>query len=96
MQFAEVHLSIQSDNGTITRQHGAGQLTDLFIEAMSKTRDLQAPSKLKAMMGDAGLIELESKYIQIPLNGWSAGMSKSFFRRRLLVFGGLPSLSKGA
>lgn len=73
LQFCELYLNVQSDNGSITPQHAVYQLNELFKQALDKNRDRHAPRNMERMMRDAGLVELESKVINIPLNEWPTG-----------------------
>jgi len=70
LQFVEVNTNIQSDNGSIGDGHALRQLSDLYTGALEKTRDVRAPMKLGAMMREAGLVEVDSRMIQLPANGW--------------------------
>ena len=69
---------VQSDNGTITEDHAIRQLNSLLSAAMDKRKDMCAPMRLGTMMREAGLLEVESRMVQMPLNGWPT--SKQMFR----------------
>jgi hypothetical protein len=61
---------VQSDNGSLTDRHAIRQLSSTFIRAMEGRKDMRAPLHLESMMRTAGLLEIESRMIPLPLNGW--------------------------
>jgi len=73
LQFVEWYENIQSDNGSIGGGHALRQLSDLYARALEETRDIQIPMKLGTMMREAGLVEVDSQMIQLPVNGWPTG-----------------------
>lgn len=75
LQFVELYYIVQSDNGTITEKHAIRQLTELYSDAVENTKDLRAPLKMEALMKDAGLVELATRIVQLPLNSWSNSRS---------------------
>lgn len=64
---------IQSDNGTITENSILRQMSTNFFRAIEDTKDPRAPLRFDSMMREAGLVELGSRMIPLPLNGWPSG-----------------------
>lgn len=73
LQLIEVYYMIQSDNGTITENNVLRQMSTNFFSAIEGTKDPRAPLRFDSMMREAGLVELGSRMIPIPLNGWPSG-----------------------
>ena len=69
--MVELYHNIQSDNGTMTDQHALRQISTQYLTASEGSKDLRAPLKLESFMRDAGLTELASRMIPVPMNGWS-------------------------
>ncbi|KAF8241988.1 S-adenosyl-L-methionine-dependent methyltransferase, partial [Wilcoxina mikolae CBS 423.85] len=70
LQFTECYHLVQSDNGTITDDHAIRKLTTRYTTAMEGKKDVRAPMRLESMMRGAGLVEIQSRMIQLPMNGW--------------------------
>lgn len=64
---------IQSDNGTITEHSILRQMSTNFFSTIEDTKDPRAPLRFDSMMRGAGLVELGSRMIPLPLNGWPTG-----------------------
>jgi len=78
LQCVEFYYNIQSDNGSLTDNHALRQYSSTFLRAMEGKKDLRAALRLEAMMRDAGLVEIGSRMIPLPLNGWSQSEYKSY------------------
>lgn len=75
VQFVEMYHNIQSDNGTISDDHAIRRLGDQYVGVMEDKKDLRAPMHLEGMLVEAGMVEVGSRMIQLPVNGWSNSKS---------------------
>lgn len=73
LQLIEIYHMIQSDNGTITEDNVLRQMSTNLFSAIEGTKDPRAPLRFDSMMREAGLVELGSRMIPLPLNGWPSG-----------------------
>lgn len=73
LQLIEIYHMIQSDNGTITEDNILRQMSTNHFRCIEDTKDPRAPLRFDSMMRAAGLVELGSKMIPLPLNGWPIG-----------------------
>ena len=71
--MVECYHMCQSDNGSITDEHAIRQWSNHYIRSMEGLKDLRAPIRLQAMFAAAGLVNIESRMVQLPLCGWSNG-----------------------
>ncbi|KAL1976771.1 hypothetical protein VTN31DRAFT_3053 [Thermomyces dupontii] len=70
VQMVEISYNIQSDNGSLTDEHALRQWSDRYRRALEDLKDLRVASRLGNMLAAAGLTEVESKMIQLPLSDW--------------------------
>lgn len=73
LQMTEFYYNVQSDNGTLTETNALRQWSSKMLQAYEGRKDLRAPLKLERMFREAGLVDLETRMIPIPLNGWPRG-----------------------
>jgi hypothetical protein len=78
LQCVEFYYNIQSDNGSLTDNHALRQYSSTFLRAMEGRKDLRAALRLETMMRDTGLVEIGSRMIPLPLNGWSQSEYKPY------------------
>jgi hypothetical protein len=78
--MVEMYLNVQSDNGSITNQNPLRQWSTKYTAALDDLKDLRVGTRLGALLGAAGLVEVDTKMIPLPLSGWHAG--KLIFIRR--------------
>ncbi|KAF3906218.1 hypothetical protein ABW20_dc0101622 [Dactylellina cionopaga] len=71
LQMVEIYFNVQSDNGTLTEDHGLRRWSKTFLEVYEDKKDLRAPTRLQPLMEGAGFVEVQSRMIPLPLNGWS-------------------------
>ena len=69
----EGYYMCQSDNGSITDSHALRVWSTSYIRSMEGLKDPRAPLRLQALFAAAGLVEVDSKMIPLPLCGWSNG-----------------------
>jgi hypothetical protein len=55
--------------------HALRQWSARYLSALDGLKDVRRPMYLHRMMIDAGLVDIESRTIQLPLCGWSRGMA---------------------
>ncbi|KMU73745.1 hypothetical protein CISG_03795 [Coccidioides immitis RMSCC 3703] len=70
-QMVEIYFNIQSDNGALTENHALRKWSSSYIKALEGVKDVRAGMKLTSLMTSAGLVDIESKMIPLPLSGWS-------------------------
>jgi hypothetical protein len=71
--MVEIYFNIQSDNGSLTAGNALRQWSEKYIQALDPLKDLRAGMRLASLMTAAGLVDVESKMIPLPLCGWSNG-----------------------
>ncbi|EFW15185.1 conserved hypothetical protein [Coccidioides posadasii str. Silveira] len=70
-QMVEIYFNIQSDNGALTENHALRKWSSSYIKALEGVKDVRVGMKLTSLMTSAGLVDIESKMIPLPLSGWS-------------------------
>ncbi|EPS35435.1 hypothetical protein H072_11185 [Dactylellina haptotyla CBS 200.50] len=70
LQMVEIYFNVQSDNGTLTEDHGLRRWSKTYLEVFEDTKDLRAPTRLQALMERAGFVDVQSRMMPLPLNGW--------------------------
>ena len=71
--MVEIYFNVQSDSGTLTESHCLRRWSRDYIAALEGVKDLRSGMKLANLMASAGLVDIESKMIPLPLSGWSTG-----------------------
>ncbi|RPB02032.1 S-adenosyl-L-methionine-dependent methyltransferase [Choiromyces venosus 120613-1] len=71
LQMVEIYHNVQSDNGTMTDEHALREASTKYLTAAESSKDLRAPLALDSLMRGAGMENVASKMIPMPLNGWS-------------------------
>ncbi|KAJ6125738.1 hypothetical protein N7523_003358, partial [Penicillium sp. IBT 18751x] len=71
VQMVEIYFNAQSDNGSLTDQHALRRWSTQYMRALEDRKDLRVASKLRTHFLSSGLVEVDSKMIQLPLSGWS-------------------------
>ncbi|KAF3924652.1 hypothetical protein AA313_de0204248 [Arthrobotrys entomopaga] len=69
--MVEIYFNAQSDNGTLTEEHGLRRWSKTYLEIFEAGKDLRAPTRMQSLMEAAGFTEVQSRMIPLPLNGWS-------------------------
>ncbi|KAI9824110.1 MAG: hypothetical protein M1832_002180 [Thelocarpon impressellum] len=75
VQMVEVYYNCQSDNGSLTENHALRQWSAQYMASLDGIKDLRVPLRLGQMMTEAGLVELQTLMIPLPLCGWQPGTS---------------------
>ncbi|KAI9671064.1 MAG: hypothetical protein M1831_005149 [Alyxoria varia] len=70
IQMMEYNMSVQSDNGTLTEKHAIYQWGAKYRAAMQLDRNPRIGATLSRLLRDAGLKDLEERYIQLPIGSW--------------------------
>lgn len=73
VQMIEYYYMCQSDNGSITESHAIRRWSNNYIRSIDGIKDPRAPLQLQSLFTAAGLVEVESRMIQLPLCGWPTG-----------------------
>lgn len=74
--MTECYFMCQSDNGSITDSHALRQWSNKYISSLQDIKDPRAPLRLPSIFQAAGLVEVESRMMPLPLCGWSDGMTQ--------------------
>jgi hypothetical protein len=72
--MVELNYNVQSDNGSITDQHALREWSRRYMRALEDLKDLRVGPRLGSLMTTAGLVEVDTTMIQLPLSAWSSGM----------------------
>lgn len=73
VQMIELYFNVQSDNGSITDEHALRRWSTQYMRALEDRKDLRVGSRLRNMFTSAGLTEVDTKMIPLPLSAWSNG-----------------------
>jgi len=68
--MVELYLNVQSDNGSITDQNALRQWSSKYKAALDDLKDLSIGTRLGNLMTAAGLVEVDTKMMQLPLSAW--------------------------
>ena len=71
--MVEIYFNVQSDNGTITDGHALRQWSQKYRTALDDLKDLRVVSRLGTLLTAAGLVEVDTRMIQLPLSAWPTG-----------------------
>ncbi|CRG86860.1 hypothetical protein PISL3812_03872 [Talaromyces islandicus] len=72
VQMVELNYNVQSDNGSITDQHALREWSRHYLRALEDLKDLRVGARLGSLMTSAGLVEVDTTMIQLPLSAWSS------------------------
>lgn len=72
--MVECYYMCQSDNGSISDEHALRQWSQNYIRSLDGLKDLRAPLHLQTLFTRAGLVDVETRMIPLPLCAWSNGM----------------------
>lgn len=75
----ECYYMCQSDNGSISDENALHQWSEHYIRAMEEGKDPRASLQLQSMFNTAGLVEVESRMMPMPLCGWADGKLSVIF-----------------
>lgn len=73
--MVEIYFNAQSDNGSITDHSALRQWSTRFMGAFGDTRDLRVGTRLRSLLMAAGLVEVDTRMIPLPLCAWAGGKS---------------------
>lgn len=85
--MVEIYFNVQSDNGSITDGHALRRWSTQYLRALEDRKDLRVGSKLRTLLMDAGLVEVDTKMIPLPLSPWSSGWSWATQEERSRLIG---------
>ena len=71
--MVEIYFNVQSDNGSISDTHALRRWSTQYMRALEDRKDLRIGSSLRALFMSAGLLEVDTKMIPLPLSAWSTG-----------------------
>ncbi|KAJ5133141.1 hypothetical protein N7526_004506 [Penicillium atrosanguineum] len=77
VQMIEIYFNAQSDNGSLTDDHALRRWSTQYMRALEDRKDLRVASKLRNHFLNSGLVEVDSKMIQLPLSAWSNAIGRS-------------------
>ncbi|CAI7579162.1 unnamed protein product [Penicillium pancosmium] len=70
VQMIEIYFNVQSDNGSITDEHALRRWSTQYMRAQEDRKDLRIGTRLRNMLTSAGLTEVDTKMIPLPLSAW--------------------------
>jgi hypothetical protein len=73
LQLAEYYYIIQSDSGRLTDDHALQQWGQAYRGAMERDRDPRIGRSLVDKMRSAGLHDVHSRTIHVPIGDWPTG-----------------------
>jgi hypothetical protein len=73
--MVEIYYNVQSDNGSLTDENALRKWSTQYMRALEDRKDLRIGSRLRHLLTDAGLVEVDLKMIPLPLSAWSNGAS---------------------
>ncbi|TPX14990.1 uncharacterized protein E0L32_004820 [Thyridium curvatum] len=71
-QMVEIYFNAQSDNGSLTSSHALSRWSQRYLESLSPYKDPRIPLRLEQMMRQAGLVDVETRILPLPMCGWSS------------------------
>lgn len=77
VQMIEIYFNVQSDNGSITDEHALRRWSTQYMRAQEDRKDLRIGTRLRSMLTSAGLTEVDTKMIPLPLSAWGNGKPSS-------------------
>lgn len=80
VQMTEIYFNVQSDNGSITDQHALREWSRRYLRALEDLKNPRIGPRLGSMMTAAGLQEVDTRMIQLPLSAWSTGRQTAYNR----------------
>ncbi|PYH74613.1 class I SAM-dependent methyltransferase [Aspergillus vadensis CBS 113365] len=72
VQLVEIYFNVQSDNGSLTEKHALRQWSTKLMSSVEDVKDLRVGTRLRDLLLAAGLKEVESTMIPVPLCEWSS------------------------
>ncbi|GKZ57426.1 hypothetical protein AnigIFM49718_002736 [Aspergillus niger] len=73
VQLVEIYFNVQSDNGSLTEKHALRQWSTKLMSSVEGVKDLRIGTRLRDLLLAAGLKEVESTMIPVPLCEWPSG-----------------------
>lgn len=73
--MVEIYFNVQSDNGSITDDHALRRWSKQYLRSLEDKKELRIGSTLRNLVASAGLEEVDTKMIPLPLSAWSPGQS---------------------
>ncbi|KAJ5739446.1 hypothetical protein N7533_012230 [Penicillium manginii] len=70
VQMIEIYFNVQSDNGSITDEHALRRWSTQYMRSQEDRKDLRIGTRLRNMLTNAGLKEVDTKMIPLPLSAW--------------------------
>ncbi|KAF7595881.1 hypothetical protein BBP40_004374 [Aspergillus hancockii] len=71
VQLVEIYFNVQSDNGSITEEHALRQWSTQLMGSLAAVKDLRVGTRLRHLLTEAGLTEVDARMIPLPLSAWS-------------------------
>ncbi|PFH56045.1 hypothetical protein XA68_17142 [Ophiocordyceps unilateralis] len=69
-QMVEVYFNAQSDNGTLGKDHALSLWSREYLNTVHRHKDPRAAMHLASWMRSAGLTEVESRLLTLPMCAW--------------------------
>ena len=81
VQLVDYYYMCQSDNGSIDDTSALRQWSSNYIRALDATKDPRSALQLQGIFTAAGLVDVETRMIPLPLCGWSNSKIRSAWFR---------------
>ncbi|OOF99665.1 hypothetical protein ASPCADRAFT_1335 [Aspergillus carbonarius ITEM 5010] len=72
VQLVEIYYNVQSDNGSLTERHALRRWSTQFMRSIGDVKDLRVGTRLRDLLLAAGMEDVESQMIPLPLSAWSS------------------------
>ncbi|OAA59560.1 UMTA methyltransferase [Niveomyces insectorum RCEF 264] len=60
-QIVEIYYQAQSDNGSLTDEHGLRYWSKLYLQSLSQYKDPRAPIRMETLVRNAGFTDVETR-----------------------------------
>lgn len=71
VQMVEIYFNVQSDSGLMTEQNALRIWSTQYMGALGDVKDLRVGTRLRNLLTEAGLVEVDATMIPLPLSAWS-------------------------
>ena len=76
VQMIEYYYMCQSDNGSLTEASPVRQWSQRYMQAMEISKEPRAGLRLRALLAEAGFVDIKVEMIRVPLCPWIVGRAK--------------------
>lgn len=73
VQMTEIYFNIQSDSGMLNERSALRMWSSHFMDSLDDFKDARIATKLNNLLTEAGLADVDTTMIPLPLSGWPRG-----------------------